>query len=290
MLVTPNGQTVRAALSSSRSALTVERWTDAGFQTMGNPFTDPGRSLGLPAIAADSSGNPTVAWVDGDGSLTSNVQVAHWDGANWVTLSAPQGVLGAYVYGGAGRKVSIAMTPSGQPVVAWASTSFVTLVAKFVSGTNWTVLGTAPTTIFGAGEGNGPIVRTNGAGDIFLASMTTRIQGALYHVGVSQFVGASWQSLGGALIQGGSARDYAMTVGPNGLPIVADSEYLSPANQLFTYRWTGASWQMPAPVGTVGDYLDMPALAVDPNGRLVAAWIDRTTAGAHSVAVARLEP
>jgi membrane-associated phospholipid phosphatase len=45
-------------------------------------------------------------------------------------------------------------------------------------------------------------------------------------VGASRFDGVSWQNLGGALIQAGSATDYAMTIGPNGLPIVADSEYV----------------------------------------------------------------
>jgi hypothetical protein len=47
---------------------------------------------------------------------------------------------------------------------------------------------------------------------------------------------------------------------------------------------------MPAPAGTAGAYLDEPALAVDPSGRLVAAWIERTKAGVNSVVVARLEP
>jgi hypothetical protein len=294
LLVTPAGQTVIAVISSAQDTLTVESWDGTAFQPLGNSFTSQGYVLGPPAIAVDSTGELSVAWVDGTGPLATNIQVARWDGASWTALSAPQGVLSAYVISQAGRLVSIAVTPSGQPVVAWPTTSRATLVARFVSGTTWTKLGTAPATFSGAGEDNGPIVRINAAGDIFLASMTTGGPGANYHVGAARFTGAAWQALGGPLIQAGSAQDYDMTIGLDGLPIVADTEASGSSDQMFTYRWTGASWQTPAPAGTAGTYVHEPVLAVDPSGRLVAAWIERTVVsgavGINAVSVARLEP
>jgi hypothetical protein len=294
-LMAPVGgdQPVRAWLAADQSAMTVERWNGTAFEALGAPFQTQNRYIGSPVMVADASGNPILAWIDGANTTAPTVQVAHWNGTAWVMLSSATGVLGLPAPGGTPRALSLALTPDGLPVLAWPTTSYVTTVAKFVSGTTWTMLGTPPAASAGSGSVNGPIVRINGAGDIFIASIARAA--SVFQVSAARFDGSAWQPLGGPLVTAGAAEDYDMTVDGSGAPIVADSEFVMSemADRLFTYRWDGATWQAPAPGETAAPppqvYVANPTIAVDPRGRLVAAWLHRTT-GTAAIAVARYQP
>jgi hypothetical protein len=285
---------VRVWLAADQSSMTVERWNGATFEALGAPFPAQNRWIASQVMVADASGNPILAWVDGANTTSPTVQIAHWNGTGWVMLSAAAGVLGLPVFGGTPQALSLALTPDGLPVLAWPTTSYVTAVAKFVSGTTWTMLGTAPATNSGSGTVNGPIVRISGAGDILLASVA-RTAPSVYQVSAARFDGTSWQPLGGPFTSGGLDQDYDMTLDQSGAPIVADTEFVMSemSDKLFSYRWNGTTWQAPAPPVAAAPppqvYVAAPKIAVDPQGRLVAAWIHRAN-GMAAIAVARYQP
>ena len=121
---------------------------------------------------------------------------------------------------------SLPRRPAGRRV---AGTQIPTNVAEFVSGTTWTTLGMAPNNEILSYSVNGPVVRVNGTGDIFLAWLFPQAVGGngTDRVSGSRFDGTTWQTLGGPLVSGYQARDYDMTIDNSGAPIVADSELLS---------------------------------------------------------------
>jgi hypothetical protein len=302
LLVPPgSNQPLRAWVSNDEpSVLTVERWNGTAFEALGAPFQALSESIVSPVMVADASGNPILAWLDGLNSST--VQVARWSGGGWQMLSPAAGVPGdaANTFFGTARALSLTISPDGLPVVAWPGTQIPTNVAEFVSGTTWTTLGRAPNSNILSYSVNGPVVRVNSTGDIFLAWIDLQVVGgdATERVSVSRFDGTTWQALGGPLVSGYQARDYDMTIDKSGAPVVADSELLSEngGDQLFTYRWNGTAWQPPAPgVAAAGPelqtYVYTPTIAIDGSGRLVAAWVHLDNSSTTTaIAVARYQP
>jgi hypothetical protein len=282
LLVLPgSGQLLRAWVSNDNpSVLTVERWNGSAFEALGAPFQTVNQSIVSPVMVADPGGNPILAWLDG--LNTSTVQVARWSGTDWQMLSPAGGVPGdtADTFFGTARALSMAISPDGLPVVAWPGQKIPTNVAEFVSGTTWTTLGRAPNSDVLSHSVNGPVVRVNSTGEIFLAWIDPQVVGgnATERVSVSRFDGTTWQALGGPLVSGSQARDYDMTIDGSGAPIVADSELLSPnGDLLFSYRWNGTAWQAPAPGVAAAplplSFVYTPTIAIDGSGRLVAAWV-----------------
>ena len=302
LLVPPgSNQPVRAWVSNDNpSVLTVERWNGTAFEALGPQFQAQNQSIVSPVMVADASGNPILAWLDGLNS--SAVEVAEWSGSGWQMLSPAGGVPGdlAETFFGTARALSLTITLDGRPIVAWPGTQNRAVVEEFVSGTTWTMLGRAPNMDILSYSVNGPVVRVNSAGDIFLAWIDLQpVPGNnTEQVSVSRFDGTTWQALGGPLLSGYQARDYDMIIDSSGAPIVGDSELLSEngGDQLFTYRWNGTAWQPPAPgVAAPGPqlqtYVYTPTIAIDGSGHLVAAWVhfdnpSTTTA----IAVARYQP
>jgi hypothetical protein len=284
-LLVPPGtdQLVRAWVSNDNpSVLTVERWNGTAFEPLGAPFQAINQSILSPVMVADASGNPILGWLDGPSSST--VQVAHWDGSAWQMLSPAGGVPGAdpaLTFFGAARGLSLTLTPDGLPIVAWGTQGHA-VVAEFVSGTTWTMLGTAPNSNGLSSSINGPVVRVNGTGDILLAWISLQVESdgnAADLVAVSRFDGTTWQAVGGPLYSAYVTRDYDMIIDGSGALIVADSESASNGGGLvYTYRWNGTAWQKPAPgVAAAGPpmqtYVYSPTIALDGSGRLVAAWV-----------------
>ena len=199
-----------------------------------------------------------------------------------------------------GRALSLSLTPDGRPVVAWPGTQVHAVVAEFVSGTTWTMLGTGPDTDTLAYSMNGPVVRVNQTGDVFLAWISTQVEtggNAAPLVSVSRFDGTNWQTLGGPLYSAYLGRDYDMVIDNSGAPIAADTEVaLNGGGLVYTYRWDGTAWHKPAPgVAVPGApmqaYVYNPTIAIDGSGRLVATWVHLdNAANTTAIAVARYQP
>jgi hypothetical protein len=218
-------------------------------------------------------------------------------------LSPAGGVPGdlANTFVGTARALSLAVAPGTQPVVAWPGTQTPTNVAQLVSGTTWTTLGRAPNSDILSYSIDGPVVRVNSSGGIFLAWIDPQVEtsGNVEDlVSVSRFDGTTWQPLGGPLVTSDLARDYDMTIDSSGAPIVADTEVsMHGGGLVYTYRWNGTAWQAPAPgVAAAGPalqtYVYASTIAIDGSGRLVSSWVhfDNTTPVATAIAVARYQP
>jgi hypothetical protein len=302
LLVPPgSNQIVRAWVSNDNpSVLTVERWNGTAFEALGAPFQALDQSIVSPVMVADASGSPILGWLDGVNSAT--VQVAQWTGSDWQMLSPAGGVPGdlANTFFGTPRALSLTLTSDGLPIVAWPGTPTPAIVAKLVSGTTWTMLGRAPNYNILSYSINGPVVRVNNTGDIFLAWIATQVEtggNAAAVVSVSRFDGTTWQAVGGPLYSAYVARDYDMVIDSSGAPIVADSESGGNGGGLvYSYRWNGTAWQKPAPgVAAAGPalqtYVYSPTIAIDGSGRLVAAWVHfDNSASTTAIAVARYQP
>jgi hypothetical protein len=280
-LLVPPGtdKPVRAWISNDRPpVVTVDRWNGTAFEVLGAPLIPQSSTAASPVLADGGNGTLIAGWVDGVNVGSSSVQIARWDGTTWTMLNTAAGVLGAQAYGSSYRALSIAVTPAGVPVVAFAGLSYVTTVAKFVSGTTWTMLGTAPAA--DSGVDNGPIVKINSVGDIFLAS-AARVQPSVYHVSVARFDGNVWQPLGASIAATGTVRSYDMALDTIGSPIIVEGEEIyatvdSPGSlPLFTYHWDGAGWPAlaPAELASAPPASESdPTIAIDGKGQLVAAW------------------
>jgi hypothetical protein len=296
-----SGQPLRAWVSNDNpSVLTVEHWNGTGFERLGAPFQAMNQSIFSPVMVTGADGNPILGWLDGPNSST--VQVARWDGTAWQMLSPAEGVPGdlAQTFFGMGRALSLSLTPDGRPVVAWPGTKAHTIVAELVSGTTWTMLGTGPNTDTLAHSMNGPVVRVNQTGDVFLAWIFPQVEtggNAAPLVSVSRFDGTNWQTLGGPLYSAYLGRDYDMVIDNSGAPIAANTEVAQNGGGLvYTYRWDGTAWHKPAPgVAVPGaplqTYVYNPTIAIDGSGRLVTAWVHLdNAANTTAIAVARYQP
>jgi hypothetical protein len=311
LLVPPGSdQPLRAWVSNDNpSVLTVERWNGTAFEALGAPFQASGQAIYAPVMVADPSGNPILGWLDGLNN--SIVQVAQWNGSEWQMLSPAGGVPGdtALTFFGTARALSLTLTPDGRPVVAWPGQTVLINVAEFVSGTTWTTLGKAPNNNILSASVNGPVVRVNGTGNIYLAWIDPEVESdgnAAELVSVSSFDGTTWQRLGSPLNSAYVTRDYDMIIDDSGAPIVADSESaLNGGGLVYSYRWNGTAWQKPAPgVAAAGPplqtYVYSPTIAIDGSGRLVAAWVHLETSMQYidspgnvtttAIAVARYQP
>jgi hypothetical protein len=304
LLVPPGGNDLfRAWVSNDQiSTLTVDRWNGTAFETLGGA-SFPARFLSItaPVMAADASGNPTVAWLDSFGAISTPpyVQVSRWNGSSWQTLtlgSNQAGVLGMQAINIA-RGLSLAVTPTGAPVVAFTSQqSYAPVVAQFVSGTTWTMLGALPPPPAGGGPTSQPVLRSNAAGDLFVGWIMWDAND-LYHLTVARWDGTTWRPLGDQVNAVGQAEYFDMAIDSSGAPVVVDVEFVASemVDHLYAYRWDGAVWQAAAPGLASGASPEAraadSAIALDGSGRLVVSWRNLTFPNpSAAVAVARYQP
>jgi hypothetical protein len=221
------------------------------------------------------------------------VRAARWNGGAWTSLSDTDGIFGAIAFGGVPRAISMVMRSDGTPVLAWPTASYVSEVARFVSGTTWTMVGTTPATNSGSSASNGPALAIDASGQLYLASMS-RVSSSTYRVSVARFDGSAWQPMGGPLGTGTSDGDYALALDPAGNPIVVITEAVPSEGHspLFVYRWNGGAWVAATsptdadPPGNSGSSTD---LAVDGSGRLHAVWVRNDGINPSTVLVARTQ-
>jgi hypothetical protein len=284
------GGLLRAAVAGT-AYIAVERWNGSSFAPVGSYLGDASQRPGYPALASDATGNPVVAWVVYGPVASSHIEVARWSGSQWISLTAPGGVPGSHVFSLA-HPVSITLGPGDVPMIAWATHGHATVVARFVSGTDWVNVGTPPPSTYGAGEANGPIVRTNSAGETYLASMNWLPAPSGYHVTGAQLVGNTWQPLGGPLVTSGQTIDFDVAVDTGGAMVIADVEGFERGSRIYTYRWTGSVWQAPTPPIAAAppvSYVYQPRIQQDRRGRWVLAWGETKNNERH-LFVARHQP
>jgi hypothetical protein len=93
----------------------IKRWNGISWVQLGTSLNvDTNQHANYPSLAIDSSGNPVVSWSEFDGT-SSNIHVKRWNGTSWVQVG---GALDTNVAQDA-TAPSLALTSSGNPVVAW---------------------------------------------------------------------------------------------------------------------------------------------------------------------------
>jgi hypothetical protein len=286
------------AYAAQPSHVSVMRFDGSSFAPLGAPLpsTNHGaaRAVAAPSLAADGAGNLVLTWIDFPSSTNATVQVARWSGTVWVPMTDAGGALGL-LGSGSPSGASVAIAPDGSVLASWLTVGHATAVARYVSGTTWTSVGTPPSGAAGGGENNGPLLALGKTGVINLA-WKDRTAPSTYHTFVAQYDGAVWTPLGGALATAGSAGgDYTLMVDATDAPVVINAENLTPqpGNSGFNYRWNGTAWKSPAPVLQTpvgGGGISAPRLLSDHQGRWVAAWLEFGSAAGMTVVVGRWQP
>ena len=91
---------------TSCAEVRVERWTGTEWVRVGGAANGQAQAVGDIRVGLDPAGNPVVSW-----RSETTVFASRWDGAAWVQL-------GAALTGPLVDNVSLALGPSGTPMIA----------------------------------------------------------------------------------------------------------------------------------------------------------------------------
>ncbi|QRN94912.1 hypothetical protein JRI60_38295 [Archangium violaceum] len=281
--VDPQGRPVMALIEAtghSTSTVRLRRWEGRfwsvlglGLQAANNRLTE----VSSASLAFNCSGEPVVAWGEiGPDEPSLGIHVSQWDGQSWQRvgerLSAyPDGVRGD---GSNGIRPSLAVDSRGLPVVAWEESAMREFISRIHvrqwDGTRWLPVGggVASEDMPSKGDSYSPALVLDGADVPYLT--WTQYEGEDSRVlnQVRRPSGARWEGI--------------LEAGPRSEPVLAalgSRVFLLFAREdrLEIHTWDGQAWQL---VG--GPLQALPgetklgewALAVDPRGLPVVAWVE----------------
>ncbi|WNG58329.1 hypothetical protein F0U59_28995 [Archangium gephyra] len=262
----------------------VRRWDGQSWEILGlglqaahNRLT----SVTSAALAFNCSGEPVVAWGEsGPGEPSVGIHVSQWNGTSWQRMGErlgayPDGVLGD---GSNADRPSLAVDSRGFPIVAWdesAMREFIDRVhVRQWDGGQWLPVGGGVASEDLASKGNSysPSLVLDGADVPYLTwtQWDGRGEGAQVVNQVRRFSGEQWA---GSLEPGPRREPVLAALGSRVFVLFARED------QLEVHTWDGQAWR---PVG--GRLQALPgetklgewALAVDPRGLPVVAWIEYT--------------
>lgn len=194
------------------TVLTLRRWNGKEW-VRSAPLGPAGSSGRQPALALDSRGGVTAAWLEGD-VTASRVVVARGAGAHWNRLGEPLS-RGGPTYVAAPRLV---LDRQARPVVAWLEDvrGQDTLFASRWTGTRWEPLGGAVSTAFASA----PALALDPAGHPVLAWVEERA--GVGQVRLARWTGAAWRDLGVLNVDARrDARSPSVAVTPSGQVVLA---------------------------------------------------------------------
>jgi hypothetical protein len=283
--VDPQGRPVMALLETtghSTGTVRLHRWEGRfwsvlglGLQAASNRLTE----VTSAALAFNCSGEPVVAWSEiGPGEPSLGIHVSQWDGQAWrrvgERLSAyPDGVRGD---GSNGDRPSVAVDSRGFPVVAWEESALGEFINRIHvrqwDGAGWLPVAGGVASEDRATKGNAhfPSLVLDGA-DVPYLTWTQHEGAASGELNpVRRPSGEQWT---GILEPGPRSQPVLAALGSRVFLLFARGE------QLEIHTWDGQAWR---PVGEplqalpgetmLGEW----ALAVDPRGLPVVAWIEYT--------------
>ncbi len=249
----------------------VYQWNGFDWLQLGSPLdVTLANDATFPSLGVDSTGTPTVAWQEYDGTGI-NIYVKRWDGSNWLQLGKALDinlVHNAY-------EPKLKLDGSGKPVVTWSESDGNVYVKRW-SGTGWVKLG-GPLDGVLTDFSVFPSIALDASGTPFVAFQECVNSCSHYDVYVKRWNGSAWLQLGGAVdtTLARNAENPLLTVSSTGKPTVLWREGLSFSNyDLYAKQWTGSSW------AKLGEILDVspannvlyPALVLDPKANPVAIW------------------
>ncbi|MEC9374215.1 MAG: calcium-binding protein, partial [Planctomycetota bacterium] len=167
--------------------------------------SDTSNSSRRPAIALDATGAPIIAWTEFNEMGGSDIQVATFDGSDWVQIGdslTPGGISDT----GAADFARIVATDNG-PVVAWVDSSSgqPEVFVRMFDGANWVEIGASSASSGGVSDSltNGfsgvREVALSTDGTSVAASWTANSDGSgLDQIYLREFDGAAWNAIDGS--------------------------------------------------------------------------------------------
>lgn len=262
----------------------VRRWNGSDWVVVGNGLSaKSGTDARSPSLALDTTGSPTVAWQESNGTTTF-IHVQRLVGRDWESLG------GALISDPASDS---SFAPSlkldaGQPVIAWMEReegSAMDVIVQRWTGSAWESMGGPLSARFGATDAFTPSLVLSGAGSRGGATPLVawnEQDGTAENIFVRRWTGIGWAAVGGAipdLPDNPFSRGVSLGLNGAGNPVVAWSECVSNTLcHLYVWQWTGTSWV------SLGDQLGIvstggPSLATDPNGHPIVAWTQNDAGG-----------
>lgn len=254
----PSGELVVAYLDDSFDGyhVSVVRWSGSDWQQYGGEGPRGLFSLGL---AIGPTGTPMVAY--SNLSYGGRTTVQNWNGGSWVVL----GELGFSVEGATteANKVSLALDPSGKPVVAYSDAAhYNKLTVRRWNGASWQCIGEPG---FAQGGGSSCLAIDHSGRPV-----VAHQDGPYSKASVRRWNGTTWELIGPAEFSVMQAYYIDLTLDADGDPVVA---YQDRANGYKTtvQRWNGSSWEVIGPSGFTTEAAYKQALVLDDSGNPIVA-------------------
>jgi hypothetical protein len=263
----------------------VQRWTGSDWSPVGSGMLSANSgSTGAvrPSLALDGDGNPTVAWDESDGT-NRNIYVQRWTGSGWSPVGP--GVLSANTGDTDAFHASLALTGSGDPVVAWheEESGIENVYVHRWTGTGWVPVGPGLLSANGgATAAQEPSLALDPAGNPVVA--WHEYDGETINIHVQRWNGSSWSGVGGLLSanliaepepDNTHAFEASLALDEAGEPMVAWREFDGSAYNIYVRRWNGSNWSSVG-LGRLSAS-DSPTSAIRPSlalydGDPVVAW------------------
>jgi len=226
--INPAGQPVIA--TASFKTVEVRRWTGGEWLELGpnmiNNIPNPrGATISLndPSMELDAQGNPVVAHLEGDFTLTQ-LWVQRWTGTQWQLVGDALFSESEYIQI---AESELELAPDGRPHVAWVSYDLSTpmtrrsIIVSRWTGQAWERMGDPITILDGVAPSQMPLLKFDDQGRAVLSFL----QGTSGDVRINlrRWNGTSWDTLGEPLT--GVEKDilyaHTLSIGPDGAPLVA---------------------------------------------------------------------
>ena len=180
---------------------------------------------------------------------------------------------------------SLAITPTGTPIIAWSATG--EIYVRRWNGTTWAEIGAGSATGDGISENSGVsgwpslALMPDGSPIIAWEDDSTGDQ----EIYVRRWNGSTWVEMGGSASgggisqNGGDSRWPSLRVSAAGVPYVAWEDLSGGDREIFVRRWNGTAWVEVGSGSATGGGISndsagsrRPSLGIDAAGNLFVAW------------------
>ncbi|MBN2494475.1 MAG: hypothetical protein JXR96_07800 [Deltaproteobacteria bacterium] len=291
-------------------------WEELAGSASGGGLSQTGSWSQYPALAIDGQGKPVVAWRECDSPFNDGcpqVFLRRFDGSDWEELAGSASGDGLSRKAGCSPgRPALALDEDGMPFVAWDDNDYPAppqIYLRRWNGTGWEEIGgSASGDGISASEGNSldPALAIDASGRPVVAWQDD--SAGNFEIYLRRWNGSAWEELAGSGSGGGLSANEGWSLCPrlalsaDGQPVVGWMDDSAGEFALYLRRFDGAGWEELAGSGSGGGISGSQddanryailvrrwqGLAIDPDGRPVAAWEDRST-GQYEIYLRRFD-